>query len=76
MKKKVHWAPGHAISWPSGGAKQPNVRTFMPSGSSPVCLSDSEDFTDDRAAVTCKRCLRIMTVARRDTDRAVREELL
>ena len=75
MKNKTHWAPGHAISWPSGGARRPNVRTFMPSGNSPVCMSASDDFTDGRDAVTCKRCLRIMGIARRDTDRVIREVL-
>ena len=73
---KVHWIPGVPVSWPSGGKRKPNYRTFLLAGW-PVCPADphTAQGTADRALVTCGLCLRRMVVARLDTPATVDEVL-
>lgn len=71
----VHWAPGVPFSYPSGGARRPNFRTFVFGG--PVCRprSDEPVSTSRKEDVTCKRCLSLIEVGRFDTDATVSEVL-
>jgi hypothetical protein len=62
---KVHWQPAEAVSWPSGGKRNPQMRTFLLPGNI-VCHADGFG-TSNRAHVTCGNCLSRMRVARIDT---------
>lgn len=74
-ERRLHWVPGVPVSWPSGGRRHPNVRTFLLAGW-PVCpASHDAAGTAVRALVTCKRCLRIMAIARLDTKATIDEVL-
>lgn len=73
---KVHWVPGVPVSWPSGGKRNPNMRTFLLAGW-PVCNADphTSEGTADRDLVTCGTCKRRMSVARLDSEAVVKEVL-
>jgi len=74
--KKIHWNRGVPVSWPSGGRRNPNMRTFLLAGY-PVCGADhyTADTTAVREEVTCGSCKRRMAVARLDPPEVVDEVL-
>jgi hypothetical protein len=57
---KVHWQPAEAVSWSSGGKRNPQMRTFLLPGNI-VCHADGFG-TSNRAHVTCGNCLSRMRV--------------
>lgn len=70
---KIHWQPTQAVSWPSGGKRNPRMRTFLLAGNI-VCHADGEG-TSVLADVTCGNCRRKMQVARYDSGEVIAEIL-
>lgn len=71
---KMHWRPAEAVSWPSGGKRNPRMRTFLLPGNI-VCRRADGPGTLDKSKVTCGNCLRRMSVARVDTKETVKTVL-
>ena len=63
---KIHWRTTEAFSWPSGGKRNPRMRTFLLAGNI-VCQADRGGWTTIQADVTCRTCLNRITVGRVDT---------
>jgi hypothetical protein len=66
---KTHWEPTGPVSWPSGGSRNHRMRTFLLAGNI-ACHADGIG-TPDTSAVTCKRCLRLISIARFDTPKTI-----
>lgn len=61
---KVHWEPMEPVSWPSSKSN-PRMRTFLLPGNV-ACHGDGLG-SANTLEVTCKRCLRLIGIARIDT---------
>lgn len=73
-KPKIHWRPDYPISYPSGPR---TMRTFVLRGNI-VCSAGQGGCGDWSAVtkwVTCKNCLRIAGMHRRDSDETIEKVL-
>lgn len=70
----IHWRPNTAISYPSGPG---TMRTFVLKDNI-VCSvgrNGCGDWSITRKWVTCKRCLRIASKSRQDTEETIQKVL-
>jgi hypothetical protein len=73
---KIHFRPVRAFSWPSGGRKRPQLRTFLLANNIVCPAQDREAVSSaDDKKVTCERCLSIFLKGRYDSDAVVDEVL-
>lgn len=68
-KPRIHWRPQTPISYPSGPGR---MRTFVLRGNIVCMASNLADWSLVIKWVTCKRCLRIHTKHRVDTEQTIK----
>lgn len=71
-KAKIHWRPTTPISYPSGPG---HMRTFVLANNIVCHASDVGDWSLEIKWVTCKRCLRIASMHRVDSDETIKAVL-